>query len=300
MSTKPLAPSKASAIKSIYKCFELLKSAGGEMPRNLVLEKLANSLEFSEWELEPLKSNGKPRWISVFLWYSVNCIKSGFLVKNSGTWILTSEGESAMKGGKEALFQAIIDGYRKWSNSNDAEPEISEAIATGSEQNQSLNIELMEQQAMDGIFQLIKNMNPYEFQDLVGALLRSMGYHTEFIAARGRDGGIDIIAYQDALGLKTPRIKVQIKHYPTNPIAVDALRSLKGILHSGEDVGLFVTSGSFSAEAKKLSRESNIHIKLIDGPALIELWKNHYHLLPDTDKSRLPLHPVYFPGKPES
>lgn len=56
---------------------------------------------------------------------------------------------------------------------------------------------------MDGIFQLIKNMNPYEFQDLVGALLRSMGYHTEFIAARGRDGGIDIIAYQDALGLNT-------------------------------------------------------------------------------------------------
>jgi restriction system protein len=300
MSTKPIAPSKASAIKSIYKCFELLKSAGGEMPRNLVLEKLATSLDFSEWELEPLKSNGKPRWISVFLWYSVNCIKSGFLVKNSGTWILTAEGESAMKGGKEALFQAIIDGYRKWSISNDAEPEISDGIATGAEQNQSLNIELMEQQAMDGIFQLIKNMNPYEFQDLVGALLRSMGYHTEFIAARGRDGGIDIIAYQDALGLKTPRIKVQIKHYPTNPIAVDALRSLKGILHSGEDVGLFVTSGSFSAEAKKLSRESNIHIKLIDGPALIELWKNNYHLLPDTDKSKLPLHPVYFPGKPEN
>lgn len=65
--------------------------------------------------------------------HSVNCIKSGFLVKNSGTWILTSEGESAMKGGKEALFQAIIDGYRKWSNSNDAEPEISEAIATGAD-----------------------------------------------------------------------------------------------------------------------------------------------------------------------
>ena len=298
MSTKPLAPSKAVASKTIYKCFELLKSAGGELPRNVVLEKLESSLTFTEWELEPLKSNGKPRWITVFLWYSVNCIKSGFLVKNSGTWILTPEGEGAMKGGKEALLQAIIDGYRKWSNDHAEEPELSLDTVTISEQNQSLNIELMEQQAMDGIFELINNMNPYEFQDLVGALLRAMGYYTEFIAARGKDGGIDIIAYQDALGLKTPRIKVQIKHYPTNPIAVDALRSLKGILHSGEDVGLFVTSGSFSAEAKKLSRESNIHIKLIDGPALVELWKSHYHQLPDIDKSKLPLHPVYFPGKP--
>jgi predicted Mrr-cat superfamily restriction endonuclease len=38
-----------------------------------------------------------------------------------------------------------------------------------------------------------------------------MGYHTPFISPKGKDGGIDIIAYQDPLGLKTPRIKVQVK-----------------------------------------------------------------------------------------
>ena len=39
--------------------------------------------------------------------------------------------------------------------------------------------------------------NPYEFQDLVAALLRAMGYYTPFIAPKGKDGGVDIIAYRD-------------------------------------------------------------------------------------------------------
>ena len=38
-----------------------------------------------------------------------------------------------------------------------------------------------------------------------------MNYHTSFITAKGKDGGIDIIAYQDPLGIQKPRIKVQVE-----------------------------------------------------------------------------------------
>ncbi len=47
-----------------------------------------------------------------------------------------------------------------------------------------------------------------------------MGYHTPFISPKGKDGGIDIIAYQDALGINKPRIKVQ-----TSRVAADFLLS---------------------------------------------------------------------------
>jgi restriction system protein len=126
-----------------------------------------------------------------------------------------------------------------------------------------------------------------------------MGYHTDFIAERGRDGGIDIIAYQDPLGIKTPRIKVQVKHYPNNPIAPDPLRSLKGLLNHGEEVGLFVTSGSFSTEARRFARETSAHIKLIDGEEFIELWQKNYDKLTDEEKNMLPLRAVYFLGTNE-
>jgi len=38
-----------------------------------------------------------------------------------------------------------------------------------------------------------------------------MGYHTPFIAPKGRDGGIDVEAYSDPLGTVAPRIIVQVK-----------------------------------------------------------------------------------------
>jgi len=123
-----------------------------------------------------------------------------------------------------------------------------------------------------------------------------MNYHTSFIAQKGKDGGIDIIAYQDPLGIQKPRIKVQVKHYPENPISVEVVRSLKGLINHGEEVGLFVTSGRFSNEAERFAREANVHIKLINVEELISLWQEYYSKMPDEDKSLLPLQSIYFLG----
>ncbi len=37
-------------------------------------------------------------------------------------------------------------------------------------------------------------MNPYEFQDLVAALLKAMGYHVNYVSPPGPDRGLDIVA----------------------------------------------------------------------------------------------------------
>ena len=105
--------------------------------------------------------------------------------------------------------------------------------------------------------------------------------------------------YNEPENIKTPRIKVQVKHYPENPIAADAIRSLKGLVNSGEEVGLFVTSGRFSNEAERFAREANVHVKLINGEELVSLWQEFYNKMPDEDKNLLPLHPIYFLGSNE-
>jgi uncharacterized protein with gpF-like domain len=63
-------------------------------------------------------------------------------------------------------------------------------------------------------------MPPYEFQELVADLLRAMGYHVAWIADAGKDGGIDIVAYNDPLGTRLPRIKVQVKRHNAQKIDV--------------------------------------------------------------------------------
>jgi restriction system protein len=122
-----------------------------------------------------------------------------------------------------------------------------------------------------------------------------MDYHVPYVAPPGPDGGIDIIAHIDALGAKTPRIKVQVKHKPNNPISNTEINSLSGLLRAG-DIGLFVTSGSFSKQAVNAAQTANTYIKLIDGKDFIKLWREYYSKMSDEDKNRIPLKFIAFIG----
>jgi restriction system protein len=299
--TKEVSPSKAVGIKTIYELFKILKEEGGQLPRKEVIDKVSQRVKFTDWEKAILEKTGNIRWRSILHFYSIDCIKAGYLRKTKGIWYLTPEGEHAFKKYEPLqLLESATLAYRKWKADNKVElkeeaEEVSD-LANTADQIQKANLDQLEEQAIGGIKDYIIQKNPYEFQDIVAALLRAMGYHTPFISPKGKDGGIDIIAYQDPLGIRTPRIKVQIKHYPENPIAADTIRSLKGLINSGEEVGLFVTSGRFSNEAERFAREANVHIKLINGEDFISLWQEFYNKMPDEDKSLLPLQSIYFLG----
>lgn len=126
-----------------------------------------------------------------------------------------------------------------------------------------------------------------------------MGYYTPFVALRGKDGGIDIIAYQDPLGTTAPRVKVQVEHKPTSAVPVDDIRSLKGIVGREGEVGLSVTSGRFTSDAESFARSADVHIRLIDLNYFVALWQEFYMKLDEEDKSLLPLRPIYFLGRDE-
>ena len=60
---------------------------------------------------------------------------------------------------------------------------------------------------------------------------------------------------------------------PKDNVAVSDVRALLGLLSKDGDIGLFVTSGSFSNESERLARESHVHIRLIDFENFISLWQ---------------------------
>ncbi len=301
-SPKEIAPSRASAAKVIFEAFKVLKEEGGKLASREVTDRIRGRLQFSEWEQHVYTKTGYVRWESLLHFFSVDCTKAGFLHKSKGVWYLTPEGEDAMKLGPTGLLDASTIAYRRWAaeNKKGEDPgkpldhaDVQDVTLDGSEV-QSVNIEQLRERSSTEIKEFLGKKNPYEFQFLIAALLRAMGYYTPFVSPKGKDGGIDIIAYQDPLGIQKPRIKVQVKHYPTNPIAAESIRSLKGLLNSGEEAGLFVTSGRFSPDAERFAREASVHIKLIDGDELIDLWQQFYDGMNDEDKALLPLQPIYF------
>jgi len=55
------------------------------------------------------------------------------------------------------------------------------------------------------IADLVSRLDPYDFQDLVAALLQAMGFRA-ISSPPGPDRGVDIVAHPDALGFERPRI----------------------------------------------------------------------------------------------
>lgn len=294
-----------TAAKTIYAAFGILKAAGGELRGSEVVEKIRETTQFSDWEKERYEKTGYIRWESIMHFFTIDCIKAGYLQKAKGTWILTPEGEEAMKLGGEEMLMSATKAYRQWraenpidepaANEKEKIDEIPVAVHSGSQQQQAL-IEQVEEQALKGIQDFINKKNGYEFQDMVAALLRAMGWHIAFNAKRGKDGGIDIIAYSDPLGATAPRMKVQVKHRPNDAVSPDIVRQLVALLNKEGDVGLFVTSGRYTNDSQRYSRENHKHIELIDFDKLVSLWQEYYPKMTDEEKNMLPLRPIYFLG----
>jgi restriction system protein len=226
---------------------------------------------------------------------TIGPVKAGWLVKDKGHWVITEEGRSAYATftDPEALQREWGKLYKAWKRAqpetaSDDEDELSDAdeTATGT-------LEEAEEAAWREIREYLGQMPPYDFQNLVAALLRAMGYHVLWIAPPGPDRGIDMIAYTDPLGTSRPRIKVQVKRQATTKIDAHGLRAFIGIL-GGEDVGIYVSAGGFTSEAERESRSDARHITLIDLNRLVELWVQYSAELGDVDRQLLPLKPIYF------
>ncbi len=299
---KEKSRSYQSSAKTMYAAMTILSKNGGSMPIRILMQEIEKSVELSAWEKEVLENTGNIRWQSNMHFTSVDYVRAGFLIKKKGTWIITPEGEEKLKLGAEKLRDEAWRLYREWyrgsKNGKADKPVIVPDEEDDPVKETMIELETLEERAINGIREYLKNKNPYEFQDIVAALLKAMGYYIQSVAPRGKDGGIDIVAYVDPLGAQTPRIKVQVKHKPETAIPASDVRALLGILKAG-DIALFVTSGTYSADAKHAASGSNNFIRLIDGDELIGMWQDYYDKMSDEDKNMLPLKRISFLGNNE-
>jgi restriction system protein len=139
---------------------------------------------------------------------------------------------------------------------------------------------------------LLAQVAGYQFQGLVAALLRAMGYVAK-VGPRGKDVGVDLIAHPDPFGFGDPRIKVQVKHR-AGQASRPELQALSGALHPGEH-GLFVSTGGFTKDAEAWAGQSGKAVTLLDGEAFVELLLENYERLDPGAKALVPLRAVWIP-----
>lgn len=153
-------------------------------------------------------------------------------------------------------------------------------------------IEEVQSTAEELISDIVADIDPFDLEELVAAVLRAMGYKAKTTQAGG-DYGVDVVAHPDALGFEEPRIKVQVKHTKSSVGNEDIGRFL-GTLNHGEK-GLYVSTGGYTRPAQTEARAHGLHVTLLDRDDFIELLLEHYEGLESEFQSLVPLKPVYLP-----
>ena len=133
-----------------------------------------------------------------------------------------------------------------------------------------------------------------EMQELVAGILRAMGYLTR-IAADGSDRGVDIFASPDGLGLREPRVFVEVKHRLKAKIDAPDIRSFLGGRKPG-DRCLFVSTGGFTKEARYEADRSAVPLTLLTLAELRDLLIEHYDKVDAPTRSLVPLRQIYWPA----
>lgn len=150
----------------------------------------------------------------------------------------------------------------------------------------------VEDQALERAKDRILSLGWEELQELVAALLRSLGYRT-IISAAGPDRGRDILASRDGFGFEPPRIVVEVKHR-RGAMGAPEVRSFLGGRHS-EDRGLYVSTGGFTREAQYEAERATTVTHLMNLDDLARALIDQYESLDVKGRALLPLTRIYWP-----
>ena len=120
---------------------------------------------------------------------------------------------------------------------------------------------------------VLLNMSPDAFERLTLRLLRESGFTQVEVTGKSNDHGIDGKGIIRLNGIMSFHMIFQCKRYKGS-VTPSEIRDFRGAMQGRADKGLFITTGSFSTEAKREAiRDGAPALDLIDGDALIEKLK---------------------------
>lgn len=273
---------------------DLLSRQTDGLAAGAALAALRKQVPPTEYELAEV-SSGESRYDNNVRWATTDLRRAGWLAKAKGVWSATEAGAAAVQSFPDAerFYRQAMKLAAATQTTAVAQSGPPPAAPDEPDRTTEITFEQAEERAWAEIEQYLRAMPPFDFQDLVADLLKAMGYHIAWVAPQGKDGGIDVIAHNDPLGTRPPRIKVQVKRQ-LQKVDVTGLRSFMAVL-GDDDVGLFVTTGGFTKDTwEEARKQERRRVTLIDLERFFGLWVEHYAKLDDAARRRFPLQPIYF------
>jgi restriction system protein len=260
----------------LWPALQAVTELGGSASISEIVETVIKREGFSDAQQAVLHNDGPETKIGYRLAWARTYLKGMGLLTNSsrGVWALTDNGTalvtdpSATDGQRNERILELRARYltdlrtaRKTRlPQDDGEPDDEQPPTERSWKEQ-----LLEQ---------LMSMAPDAFERLAKRLLREADFDSVNVTGKSGDGGIDGLGVY-RLGLVSFPVFFQCKRY-RGSVSPSAVRDFRGAMAGRGDKGLLITTGTFTADAKKeATRDGAPPIDLIDGDRLCELLKRY-------------------------
>lgn len=261
----------------------LLELAGDGKVHTLVEARdvLASRFGLSDEDRAELLPSGRQRrFDNRVAWAKVYLEQASLLTTpRRGHFQITDRARALLKKKPERIDIGLLEQYqefrdfrhRKTESTSDEQPQsTADAVATPEEALETAYQSIRSQLAQE-VLARVKTASPSFFETLVVELLLRMGYgsgRAEASRAIGGvgDEGIDGIINEDRLGLDV--IYIQAKRWD-GTVGRPEIQKFVGALHGKRArKGVFITTGSFSVDARQYVSHIDPRVVLIDGDAL--------------------------------
>jgi restriction system protein len=248
------------------------------------IEYLVEKFKLSDAERKELLPSGRQYAFDNRVGWARTYMKKAGLLESTrrGYFRITERGLKIIKKNPQDInvkfleqFSEFIDFRNNSKSENKSGNNQSELISNQTPQEDiETAIQKLNQDLATDIIQTIKECSPAFFEKLVVDLLLNMGYggtrkDAGQTVGRSGDGGIDGIINEDRLGLDV--IYIQAKRWQ-NSVGRPEIQKFAGTLQGFRaKKGIFITSSTFTKEARDFVSMIDSRIILIDGQNLAQL-----------------------------
>lgn len=261
MTTKTTKKVASQFARYVGPVIAAIRKLGGSGRPDEVRAVIARDLKMSDAEQsEPLPSGVQTRFENQVHWARFYLAKAGYIDSSQrGVWTLTEKGRQLGEV-SDADVQAIVKEVNAQSRGAadeeaDAVPSLSGAVpATGNYREE--------------LARTLQALPAAGFERFCQRLLRESGFQEVSVTGRSGDGGIDGIGILQVNPLVSFKVLFQCKKY-SGSVSPSQVRDFRGAMTGRADKGIIITTGSFTAEARKEAiRDGAPSIELVDGEKL--------------------------------
>lgn len=254
-------------VELLWPTLKALRAMGGSATNAELLDKVIELEDYSEDVQNFLHSDHRQTKLNYNLAWAKTYLRIAGALENSarGVWAITEEGEQLTEVAVQDIPAEVrkLHAAKRKAEADTGDPQADDVDSVdGDWKNNLLDV-------------LTKRVEPDAFERLCQRLLRESGFIKVEVTGRSHDGGIDGVGVL-RLSLLSFQVSFQCKRYSGSSVSASQTRDFRGAMVGRSDKGLFITTGTFTSEAKKeATRDGAPAIDLIDGDHLCELLKKY-------------------------